>query len=296
MLGLPAGFLASMAGTRGIGGRTGHSCMAHFGGRSLQSASLCSKLSAAQWTALRRDSPRRCNLSATCLHGCWKRVLVEEWSGRRMVNKDQFQSGRQVAEKWKGASRWFGSWLWKFQRFYGSSKDFFVPLEWKFREGGKICEGSNFEIAVTVISRTEIAPLIARFLIWVGEHPLLQSQSCHPRRFFHPRGTSTQVAQKNLWKFQKRLELPNAFGTSTQVAHKLHTQPRPTISRACPCHCPFRGARARAIPRRKSVNHRNTQDKVRRMARKAARVPMANAPLASNLLPVGRAPFRIRPL
>ena len=191
---------------------------------------------------------------------------------------------------------------WNFQKrlelpnAFGTSKDFFMHVRWKSARVEKICEGSNFEIAVTVISRAEIAPLIARFLIWVGEHPLLQSQSCHPRRFFHPRGTSTQVAQKNLWKFQKRLELPNAFGTSTQVAHKLHTQPRPTISRACPCHCPFRGARARAIPRRKSVNHRNTQDKVRRMARKAARVPMANAPLASNLLPVGRAPFRIRPL
>ena len=99
-----------------------------------------------------------------------------------------------------------------------------------------------------------------------------------PSQIFHPRGTSTQVAQKNLWNFQKRLEVPNAFGSSTQVAHKLHIQQRPTISHACPCHCPFRGARARAIPRHRSVKHRNTQDKVRRMARKAARVPMANAP------------------
>ena len=54
---------------------------------------------------------------------------------------------------------------WKFQKRlevpkeFGTSKDFFVPLEWKFREGGKICEGSNFEIAVTVISRREITYL-----------------------------------------------------------------------------------------------------------------------------------------
>ena len=58
-----------------------------------------------------------CNLSATCLHGCWKWVLsgCNDWSGsdQPAIKK----SGRQVADKWKGASRWFGSW-------FGSSKDF----------------------------------------------------------------------------------------------------------------------------------------------------------------------------
>ena len=68
---------------------------------------------------------------------------------------------------------------------------------------------------------------IMTFLNWVGEHPLLQSQSCHPRRFFHPRGFPTNVHKKIFgssiffWKFQTLLELPHKLHTSCTSSHSV---------------------------------------------------------------------------
>ena len=104
--------------------------------------------------------------------------------------------------------------MWNFQKrlelpnAFGTSKDFFMHVRWKSARVEKICEGGNFEIAVTVISRVEIIQLITlvpkldRRSSVTAISKLLPSQIFPPSRDFHSSGT------------KKSLEVPKAFGTS----------------------------------------------------------------------------------